>query len=103
MQQYEQALLLLIVPAKLEELIVDKLLEQSAISGFTSSAVNGHSSFKNAQLSLSEQVSGRQRRVQFMLHAALPVLQVLLNELRGEFPNAGLHYILQPVLAAESL
>lgn len=103
MQQHEQALLILIVPTKLEELMVDVLLQETAISGFTSSAVSGHGRCKNAQLSVAEQVSGRQRRVQFMLHAELPILQVLLAKLKAEFADAGLHYILQPVLEAAAL
>lgn len=102
-QENTHALLILIVPLKLEELMVDKLLAQTAISGFTSSAVSGHGSFNNTQLSLLEQVTGRQRRVQFMLHAELTVLQDLLDALKQEFSNAGLHYILQPVLAAQAL
>ncbi len=100
MQQPEQALLILIVPIKLEELMVDELLQASEISGFTSSLVFGHGSFKHAQLSLAEQVSGRQRRIQFMLHAEQSVLQALLVKLKAEFADAGLHYVLQPVLDA---
>lgn len=103
MQQGTQALLILIAPLKLEELIVDRLLEEPQISGFTSNAVNGHGSFKNTQLSLAEQVSGRQRRVQFMLHADVGVLQNFLNQLKTAFPDAGLHYVLQPVLDAAAL
>ena len=102
-QDNTHALLILIVPIKLEELIVDKLLTQAGISGFTTSTVSGHGSFQNTQLSLVEQVAGRQKRVQFMLHAELAVLQALLDVLKKDYSNAGLHYILQPVLAAQSL
>lgn len=102
-QDNTQALLILIVPIKLEELIVDKLLIQAGISGFTTSTVSGHGNIQNAQLSLVEQVAGRQKRVQFMLHAELIVLQTLLDVLKKEYSNTGLHYILQPVLAAQSL
>jgi hypothetical protein len=100
MQQHEQALLILIVPIKLEELMVDQLLQASEISGFTSSQVFGHGSFKHAQLSLAEQVSGRQRRIQFMLHGQRDALQKLLENLKSDFADAGLHYVLQPVLDA---
>lgn len=100
MQAREQALLILIVPLKLEEMMVDKLLQETAISGFTSCLVNGHGSFRNMQLSLAEQVSGRQRRVQFMLHGELPVLHAFLENLKTEFQDAGLHYMLQPLHAA---
>lgn len=98
--QHQQALLILMVPLKLEELMVDILLQETAISGFTSSAVSGHGHFKSSQLSVAEQVSGRQRRAQFMLHAELPALEALLAKLRAEFADAGLHFILQPVLDA---
>lgn len=102
-QDNMHALLILIVPIKLEELIVDKLLTQAGISGFTTSTVSGHGSFQNVNLSLVEQVAGRQKRIQFMLHAELSELQTLLDALKKEYSNAGLHYILQPVLAAQSL
>lgn len=98
--QQQQALLILMVPLKLEELMVDILLQETAISGFTNSAVSGHGHFNTSQLSVAEQVSGRQRRVQFMMHAELTALEALLAKLRAEFADAGLHFILQPVLDA---
>jgi len=98
------ALLILIVPPKLEEVLVDFLLQQDAITGFTSTPVSGHGSVRNTgRLSLVEQVTGRQGQVQFMLHAALPVLQALIAEIKVRFENTGLHYILLPVLAAQSV
>ncbi len=99
-----QALLILSVNPKLEEVLVDFLLQQSALSGFTSVPVSGHGTGHDAgKLSLVEQVTGRQSRVQFMLHAALPVLRELIAALKSEFKHADMHYILLPVLEAQSL
>ena len=94
-----QGLLILIAAPDLEEMLVDLLLQQSAISGYTTSNVSGHgTSNGTVKLSLVEQVTGRQKRVQFMLHAALPVLHTLIADLKGKFQNADIHYVLQPIL-----
>jgi len=94
-----QGLLILIAAPDLEEMLVDLLLQQSAISGYTTSNVSGHGTSNGAvKLSLVEQVTGRQKRVQFMLHAALPVLHTLIADLKGKFQNADIHYVLQPIL-----
>jgi nitrogen regulatory protein PII len=99
-----QGLLQLIVPPELEEVLVDFLLQQNAVSGFTSSHVSGHGTSNGAvKLSLVEQVTGRQHRVQFMLHATLPVLQDLITVLKHGFQNADIHYILQPILETGSI
>lgn len=105
-----QALLILIVTPKLEEVLVDFLLQQSAISGFTTAPANGHGTGHGAgsgpsmvKLSLVEQVTGRQSRVQFMLHATLPVMHELIAALKAEFQHTDMHYILLPVLEAQSI
>jgi hypothetical protein len=103
-----QALLILIVPPKLEEVLVDFLLQQTSISGFTTAPANGHGTGHAAghgsvKLSLLEQVTGRQSRVQFMLHATLPVMHALIAALKAEFQHTDMHYILLPVLDAQSI
>lgn len=103
-----QALLILIVTPKLEETLVDFLLQQSAISGFTTAPANGHGTghgpaHSAVKLSLVEQVTGRQGRVQFMLHATLPVMHELIAALKANFQNTDMHYILLPVLDAQSI
>ena len=45
-----------------------------------------------------EQVTGRQQRVQFMLHAKLADLHALILILQTKFGATDLHYILQPML-----
>lgn len=103
----EQGLLILIASPKLEEMLVDILLQQTAISGFTSSKVSGHGTAYGAghgnggaKLSIVEQVTGRQQRVQFMLHAAIGDLQDLVASLKARFENTDIHYILVPNLIA---
>lgn len=103
-----QALLLLMVTPKLEEVLVDFLLQQSAISGFTTTPASGHGTGHGAshgkpKLSLLEQVTGRQNRVQFMLHATLPVMHELIAALKAEFQHTDMHYVLLPVLDADSI
>ena len=112
-----QALLILMVTPKLEEVLVDFLLQQTAISGFTTTPASGHgthhgsqSAFKHSEvkhspvkLSLVEQVTGRQNRVQFMLHATLPVMHEVIAALKAEFEHTDMHYILLPVLEAQSI
>ena len=101
-----QGLLILIVSPKLEEMLVDMLLQQAAISGFTTSNVSGHGSSHGngkVQLSLVEQVTGRQQRVQFMLHAALADLQTLIADLKAKFQNTDIHYILMPIAETQVL
>lgn len=93
----EQALLTVIVSPDLEEAIVDWLLEQDHVQGFTSMNVYGHGS-RPSGMSLSEQVMGRQKRTQFVVHAELPTLEALLEDLRRQYSNAGMHYLLTPVI-----
>ncbi len=99
-----QGLLILIANPELEEMLMDFLLQQNTLGGFTSSQVSGHGTGKAAvNLSLVEQVTGRQNRVQFMLHAALPVLYELIALLKERFSSADMHFILQPVLEAGAI
>lgn len=101
-----QGLLILIAPVSLEEVLVDLLLQKNEISGFTSSNVSGHGRHhaeSSSQLSMLEQVAGRQKRVQLMMHASVCELQSLVTELKQTFSDAGMHYILMPVTEAQSI
>lgn len=96
-----QTLLIMIAPPNLEEVLVDFLLQQKTIAGFTSSKVYGHGTRPgagSAELSMVEQVTGRQQRVQFMLHATLADLHALILLLQTKFGATNLHFILQPML-----
>lgn len=95
-----QGLLILIVPPTLEEMLVDTLLVQDKIPGFTSSKVSGHGTVhgKGEALSIVEQVTGRQQRIQFMMHAAVIDLKILVVTLKEKFRCSDIHYILMPIL-----
>lgn len=95
----EHTLLTLNVPPQLEESMVDWLLEHNPTDGFTSMHVYGHG-IGISSMSLSEQVMGRQKRVQFTIHGELAALQNLLQQLHRDFPAAGMHYMLTPVISA---
>lgn len=99
-----RGLLILIVTPRLEDVLVDFLLQQDTVSGFTTTPVSGHGTGHGLErLSLVEQVTGRQNSLQFTLHAGLPVLHALINEIKAKFQNTGMHYILLPVVAAEPI
>jgi len=69
-----EAVLMIITAPNIEELMIDLLLEQPDISGFTSHIVNAHGAGA-IELSMQEQVSGRQQKVQFMVYGTQSALQ----------------------------
>ena len=89
-------LLTLIAAPSLEDALVDWLLVQDEISGFSSSSIDGHGS-RESGMSLMEQVTGRQKRVQFLIHTNITVAERLIQKLRVDFIGTGLHYFVLPV------
>jgi hypothetical protein len=89
-----------IVPA-LEERVVDWLLARNG-GGFTSRAAYGHSSHHDL-LSVAEQVSGRQRRLEFEVELRAGALEDFIAELSDAFVNADLYYTVVPVLRSGHL
>ena len=89
-----------IVPA-LEERVVDWLLARNN-GGFTSRAAHGHSS-RHDLLTTAEQVSGRQRRIEFEVELSADNLDVFVAELSAAFANADLYYTVVPVLRSGHL
>jgi hypothetical protein len=102
MSQTPQELLAIISDPKLEDALSDWLLARRDISGFSSQTVYGHSEVSQ-QYSLAEQVSGRQRRLMFHVHAAPEVIDALLRGLRQDFKGSRLHYWRLPLIAAGTL
>lgn len=84
-------LLSLTVPPKLEESLIDWLLDFDSRCGFTSFPVNGHSG-RSDGLTLPEQVSGRKQNVRFEI--CLPQAEVdrLIDALCRDFSNTGVVY-----------
>jgi hypothetical protein len=93
----KEYLVMLNVPPGLEEAVVDSLLVLELERGFSSFAVNSHD-HRNEGLSLLEQVTGRQKKIRFQMHVPEQGLPALLEQLRGEFAGAGIHYWVMPVI-----
>ncbi|SJM91369.1 DUF3240 family protein [Crenothrix polyspora] len=93
----QEYLVTLNVAPSLEELVVDCLLLLESEHGFSSFPVNAHH-HNNKGLSLSEQVSGRQKKIRFQMYVAEQGLATLLAQLKQEFSGAGIQYWVLPVL-----
>jgi hypothetical protein len=92
-----EALLILNAPPDLEEALVDWLLARKHGTGFTSFPAQGHST-RHDNLSIAEQVSGRQRRQQFQIQMASDEVDEFLDALQASLGGAGIHYWVQPIL-----
>jgi hypothetical protein len=89
-------LLYLIVAPAAEDAVAEWLLEDPAVTGFSSTPVAGHGSSEQA-MTLAEQVAGRQRRAMFFTHLGSADAQALLERLRRDFAGADIHYWTTPV------
>jgi len=98
----EHCLLSLVAAPAIEDALVDWLLAQSALSGFTSAPVSGHGSSPHS-MSLAEQVAGRRRQVLFQCHLSREQAVEIIAGLRAEFAGSGLHYWLVPIIDAGHL
>lgn len=92
-------LLMLVAAPSLEEAMVDVLLTQINVSGFTSSQVYAHGT-QASKLSLLEQVTGRQQKIQFLVYGTEVALKDLIAQLSSTFHQADIRYVLLPVLAS---
>ena len=97
-----QVLVAITSPPSLESQLVDWLLSQDGGTGFSSATVHGHSTHHD-HLSIAEQVSGHQKRVQFQVQISGSHLARFLDMLECDFAGADLHYWVTPVLAGGHL
>jgi hypothetical protein len=95
------AITLNVAPA-FEERVVDWLLARDAASGFTTYAAFGHGA-RQDELSLSEQVQGRQRRIEFRIELPSSALDVFVAALLASFGGTDLYYYVTPVLRSAHL
>ena len=95
----EICLLTLVASPSLEETLIDWLLTQENISGFSSVEIYGHGA-RSTGLSIYEQVTGRQKRIQFQIHTEINIASNMVEALKLKFPHTGLHYMLTPVISA---
>lgn len=93
----DQFLVTINVSTALEEAMVDCLLTFESAQGFSSFPVYAHD-HRNQGLSVSEQVTGRQRKMRFQMFIDSEHLPALLSKLKSDFTGTGLHYWIMPVL-----
>jgi len=94
-------LLSIIAPPTMEEELIDWLLTQEHISGFTSQAADGHGS--GHAMSLAEQVTGRRRQITFWIELEKKRAEAILADLKQQFSGSGLHYWLLPLSESGSI
>jgi len=92
-----EILLTLSLSPALEEPLVDWLLEHQPELGFTSGAAYGHG-LHPERLSLIEQVSGKQRRVEMRIVMPAGRATILIEQLAAAFPHTDTYYWVTPVL-----
>ena len=93
----DNVLLAITAQPGLEEPLVDWLLTKRSEQGFSSFPIYGHSS-QHEGLTLSEQVSGRKRSIQFQIKLDSGKLTAFIRELENEFKDTGLHYWVIPII-----
>lgn len=98
-------MLTIIIPTTLEDVVIDWMLEQSEIVGFTgfnSSSIYGHGS-EETSLSIAERVVGKSRRVMLQTHITESDAKRVLSKLKKEFPSKDIHYMIRPLIDAGNL
>ena len=95
--KHENYLVTINVPPSLEEAFVDCLLSLGNIQGFSSYPMSAHD-HGNQGLSIKEQVSGRQKRIRFLVYVEKTTLVLVITRLKTEFSGAGIKYWITPVI-----
>lgn len=93
----QEYLITLNVPPSLEEEVVDCLLTFEATEGFTSFPVFAHD-HKNRNLTLLEQVTGRQKKIRFQMYVSASGVNAFIQRLQEELGGSGIHYWVLPVI-----
>lgn len=90
-------LVILTAPTALEELLTDCLLAMESECGFTSFPANVHH-YKSPGLSVSEQVTGRQKQFCIQIHIDETGAHHLYHLLKQEFSGAGIQVCTLPIV-----
>ena len=96
----DQALVIMSVHPQLDEQMVDWLLQRKSGAGFSSFPIRGHSG-DHGELSITEQVSGRQNRERFEIAVDVADLADFLQQLSEEFGGADVHYWVTPIMKSQ--
>lgn len=94
--------LIIFASPSLEETLVDWLLENESIRGFSTMHGFGHGT-RPSSMSLLEQVAGRQHRVEFMIATTDEIVRQLIESLRDKFSGSGMHYMVTPLIESGQL
>jgi len=95
-------LLTLIIPAAIEDVVVDWLLEQQGFTGFNSMMVNGYG-LDEKNMTLPEKVTGKTYRIMFQMHMDDTLSEFILENLKQDFPTSDIHYMITPLSSAGNL
>jgi hypothetical protein len=90
------------VPPAFEDRLADWLLGREDVTGFTSVTAYGHGA-NDGELSVAEQVTGRQKRAEVRLEMAVDAVDTLLAALAAAFDGTELYYFVTPVLRSGHL
>ncbi len=85
------------ISPRIEEAFVDCLLTFETEQRFSSFPIRAHD-HKNQNLSISEQVTGRQDQIRFQMYIPKQALTELIDKLKSEFTGSGVHYWVIPVI-----
>jgi len=102
LNEISESLVILNAPPSLEEALIDWLLAHKHGTGFTSFPAQGHST-RHDNLSIAEQVSGRQARLQFQVQMASAAVDDFLHALQASLGAAGIHYWVLPISSSGRL
>ncbi|MFN5745481.1 MAG: DUF3240 family protein [Methylococcaceae bacterium] len=93
----ESRWLVVSVPAKIEDSLVDWLLLHTGGKDFSSVALNGYSQH-HEEFTVSEQVAGYRQRIRFELLLSAAEADGVVAGLKRDFYGTGLRYSLFPLL-----
>lgn len=99
-QYFDEAMVILNVTPDLESVVVDWLLSRGSGTGFTSFPVFGHST-SHEGLSPAEQVSGRERRVQFEIQVYKDQLEDFVRDAYSSLGKTGMRCWILPLILGE--
>jgi hypothetical protein len=85
-----------------EERLIDWLLGRDDVAGFTSYVAYGHGA-SHDDLTVAEQVTGRQRRVELKLELPADALEAFLAALLDGFAGTDLYYYVTPAMRSGHL
>ncbi|WP_456413037.1 DUF3240 family protein [Thiolapillus sp.] len=97
-----EALLSLVLPPALSDMLVDWLLEQPEVAGFISLPVNGHGGSEHT-MSAAEKVAGYRRGWMIQTHMPQKSACELLQRLKQEFAGSDIHYWMTPLVVGGHL